>query len=524
MHTLFFIKRNNMKLIDRRYYKYILAIVIGLGLTYLLNPFIFQKDSSIPHLSTFSLLLSIFLLIKEKNKILNSIGGILLFFLLIQINYSLVFGERISVSVLDSFVETNKKESLSMVSHLFFIMLFPAIMVTIALFYLITKKTGNIHYHVSFKALPIFIFSTTFFLSASTIDKQLLSDIKEDDKTVGRFIRDRYPAVIGDLAYLYISRNSNDKYADINEINKFNDSIIGKKNNDIDTIIFIIGESSLSTHYSAYGYELNTTPNMNNIFSSNGGCIIDNAHSSAPITRNSISMSLAFHTPESEENLFKNKSIIEMAKSNGYKTYWLGSQELDGLHSSKYGFIAKKSDIIKLTNYKDDNLSSLLHNVLSDKEEKRFIVIHLHGSHMPYKNYDNDDKLALPNADKYDLTIHYTDRIIKNIYDVINKKNINYSLIYTSDHGEIINKGHGYQKGREQYLVPFMYKSNNHQYNCQFIESFKNKDGYLSGLMNKYILSELIGYNIELSILNKEKNNDWVLTADESILPFSQIE
>ncbi|WP_242689496.1 hypothetical protein [Photorhabdus cinerea] len=218
-----------MKLIDRRYYKYILAIVIGLGLTYLLNPFIFQKDSSIPHLSTFSLLLSIFLLIKEKNKILNSIGGILLFFLLIQINYSLIFGERISVSVLDSFVETNKKESLSMVSHLFFIMLLPTIMVTIALFYLIIKKTRNIHYHVSFKALPVFVFFTTFYLSASAIDKQLLSDIREDDKTVGRFIRDRYPAVIGDLAYLYISRNSNDKYADISEINKFNDSIIGKK-------------------------------------------------------------------------------------------------------------------------------------------------------------------------------------------------------------------------------------------------------------------------------------------------------
>ncbi|WP_262499855.1 hypothetical protein [Photorhabdus heterorhabditis] len=204
-----------MKLIDRRYYKYILAIVIGLGLTYLLNPFIFQKDSSIPHLSTFALLLSIFLLIKEKNKILNSIGGVLLFFLLIQINYSLIFSERISVSVLDSFVETNKKESLSMVSHLFFIMLLPAIIVTIALFYLIIKKTRNIHYHISFKALPIFVFFTTFYLSVSAIDKQLLSDIKEDDKTVGRFIRDRYPAVIGDFAYLYISRNSNDKYADI---------------------------------------------------------------------------------------------------------------------------------------------------------------------------------------------------------------------------------------------------------------------------------------------------------------------
>ncbi|WP_323858860.1 phosphoethanolamine transferase [Xenorhabdus doucetiae] len=513
-----------MNLTNKISYKYIFTILAALGLSYILNLFIFQKDSSIPHLSTFALLLSILLLIKRKNIILISIGSLLLFFLIIQINYSLIFGERISASVLDSFIETNKEESLSMAGHLFFTMLLPSLVVTIILFYLIRKNKNNIRYHMAFKVFPIFIFLSTFYFSASAIDKQLLSDIKEDDKTVGRFIRDRYPAVIGDFAYLYISSHSNDKYANINEINKFNDSITGKKKSSINAVILIMGESSLSTHYSSYGYELNTTPNMSRIFSSNGGCIISNAHSSAPITRNSVSMSLAFHTPENEENLFKEKSIIEMAKSNGYKTYWLGSQALDGLHSSKYGFIAKKSDVIKLTNFKDDNLSFLLNEVFLDNEENKFIIIHLHGSHMPYKNYDDTDKMALPNADDYDLTIHHTDRVIKNIYDVIDKRNIIYSLIYTSDHGEIINKGHGYQKGREQYLVPFMYKSNNHHYNCQFIESFRNKDGYLSGLMNKYILSNLIGYEIESSILKKEKNNDRVLTADESVLPFSQVE
>jgi heptose-I-phosphate ethanolaminephosphotransferase len=93
-----------MKLIERKYYKYFLSIIIGIALAYLLNSFIFQKDSSIPHLSTFAFLLSIFILIKEKNKILNGIGGILLLFLIIQINYSLIFGERVSVSVLDSFI------------------------------------------------------------------------------------------------------------------------------------------------------------------------------------------------------------------------------------------------------------------------------------------------------------------------------------------------------------------------------------------------------------------------------------
>ncbi|PAV02338.1 hypothetical protein CBG25_11540 [Arsenophonus sp. ENCA] len=297
-----------------------------------------------------------------------------------------------------------------------------------------------------------------------------------------------------------------------------------KKTNNNKNIILIMGEASLYSRYSAYGYHLDTTPHMTKIFSTENSCILNNAHSSSPITRDSVSMTLAFHTPENEENLFNNKSIIEMAKANGYKTYWLGSQEIQGLHGSKYGFIAQKSDDLRLTNYNDNKLANLLAKVLSDNAQKRFIIIHLYGNHLPYDNYDAIDKKALPKAADYDLTIHYTDRIINDIMNVINAKKIDFNLIYTADHGEIVNVGHGLEKGREQYLIPFMYKSTNKHFNCAFIESFRNKDGYLSGLMNKYILSELLGYDIDKNILRSEREYDRVLTANENILPFSLIE
>jgi hypothetical protein len=38
--------------------------------------------------------------------------------------------------------------------------------------------------------------------------------------------------------------------------------------------------------------------------------------------------------------------------------------------------------------------------------------------------------------------------------------------------------------------------------------------------MNKYILSNLLGYNVDQAILNKEKNNDRVFMPDGSIMPF----
>ncbi|MEM8232120.1 hypothetical protein Q4R56_19550, partial [Morganella morganii] len=95
--------------------------------------------------------------------------------------------------------------------------------------------------------------------------------------------------------------------------------------------------------------------------------------------------------------------------------------------------------------------------------------------------------------------------------------------IYTSDHGEIVNKGHGFEKGREQYLIPFMYYSNNDKFDCNFVEKFKNKDGWLSGIMNKFVILHILGYKIDDSFIDLEKRNDRVLDANNQVIKFSDI-
>ena len=152
-----------------------------------------------------------------------------------------------------------------------------------------------------------------------------------------------------------------------------------------------------------------------------------------------------------------------------------------------------------------------LKKALSDKNEKKFIIIHLWGSHKPYNNYTNTEKSTLKNTDNYDLTIYQEITAVTN----------NYTMIYTSDHGEIVNKGHGFKTGLDQYLVPFLYKSSKPDYDCQFIEKYRNKNGWISGLMNKYILSELLGYSLNTEIVNKERENDRVMSIDETPEPFS---
>ncbi len=349
-------------------------------------------------------------------------------------------------------------------------------------------------------------------------------EIKESRATPGIIMKKYFPSIFGDITFIYYSVFSTDRYSNRDEPKTINRAILKHNNTNNNLIVLVIGESSLYSRYSVYGYEKNTTPQMQRIFSSKGSCIIKNVHSSAPVTRESIPMTLAFNTPESDENLFVNKSVIDLANDSGYKTYWLGSQELEGMYDSKYGFITKKSNVVRLTYYHDEKLPFMLVDALKDKSSNKFIIVHLYGNHMPYRNYDKEDIENLPKAEKYDLTIHKTDRIVSHLFNLTERHGMNYVFIYTSDHGEIVNKGHAFENGREQYLIPFLYKSSNSNYNCSFIESFRNKDGWLSGLMNKFILATLLGYDLDKKAIDIEKNNDRVKSANEKTLPFKDIQ
>jgi glucan phosphoethanolaminetransferase (alkaline phosphatase superfamily) len=476
-------------------------------------------------ITTLGFILVVHIGIYSRHYFIVALSTLFLFLFLSEISYFICYGHVISVGVLDSIVESNVNEALSM-SKQVLIIIGPALIATILILF-ISRKIVTIKLKSTILVLCYII--TLSIIAIKTIDTSLTHDFQRGyyKNSVIKF-RFTYPAVMGNLSYLLASFASTDIYSSKNEIEKFNEAILLPPNKpDNDLVVFIMGESSLATRYSAYGYHKQTTPFMTKIFSQNGACIIQNSHSAAAFTKDSLPLTLSFNVPESDDNLFNNKSIIEMAKFNHYKTYWLASryQEIKGSFNTKFGFIARKSDVVSFSeDTLDVYLSQLLEKTLQqDNSPKKFIFVHLRGSHQPYENYDEVDKQALPDAEKYDLTIHHTDRTVKALYDVINKYSHNYTLIYTSDHGEIVNVGHGIGNHIDQFLIPFMFISTNDRYNCQFIESFRSPTGYLSGLMNKYILSNLLGYDVDQTILNKEKNNDRVFMPNGSVMPFLKI-
>jgi glucan phosphoethanolaminetransferase (alkaline phosphatase superfamily) len=460
-------------------------------------------------------------------KLVVVFGVLLLFLFLSEVSYFIFYGDMISDGLLDSIVETNSYEALSMAKQALMI-IGPAFIATLLILFILKKFVC-----IKFRLFPpITIYWFLFFLIIYYLANYsvIKSDLKRGIyKPAVSAIRKCYSAVLANLSYILVSYTTTDIYSNSHEIEKFNDAVLlPPHKSDNNLIVFIMGESSFVNHYSSYGYHKQTTPFMTNIFSQNGGCIMPNSHSAAAFTRDSIPMTLSFNVPESDDNLFNNKSIIEMAKFNHYKTYWLASkgQIIQGTLNTKFGFIARKSDFVSFSEESlDIGLSQLLEDTLQkDDAPQKFILVHLRGSHQPYEDgYDDIDKQALPDAEEYDLTVHHTDRTVKALYDVINKYSDNYTIIYTSDHGEIVNVGHGIGDNVDQFLIPFMFISTNPRYNCEYIESFRGESGYLSGLMNKYILSNLLGYEIDQATLNKEKGNDRVLMPNSTVRPFSEI-
>lgn len=503
-------------------YKYLLLFVTIMLLSYLTNTFLYQRDSSVPHLATLFLILCTIILLNSKHWLPATAGFIITLVFSLEIGYFTEFHERISAGVLDSALETNNSEATLMLEHYLYSVISPALCISVLIFICFRRKKLSLPRWFKLSPLVVFSFLTISLLREVIPEyRNLYVNFREDPYELGVYLRDKFPVVTGNIMYLSAVSLSHDKYAENYPDRKLNQVLVsaGKPQNKI--IIFIIGESSSPSRYHIYGYSKETTPEMERIFWGKNACVTEKVHSSSPITRNSISLSLSFYTPESEENLFRQKSVIEIAQDQGYKTYWLGAQSLVGVNGSKYGYLAQRNNTVIVEENNDMKLPELLKQALAEPDEYKFIILHLWGNHMPYTNYTDAEKQQLNDAGDYDLTIRHTDNVIGRLYDEVISVTNDYIFIYTSDHGEIVGKGHGFSKGAEQFLIPFLYKSGNPSYNCEFVEKYRNKDGWLSGLMNKYILSELFGYSLDPSIIEQDKQHDRILSTDGSAISFS---
>lgn len=354
----------------------------------------------------------------------------------------------------------------------------------------------------------------------------------------------RYPLVFGDVIYVLADIYWLNQIKTIPARTKLYEGI--SLSNDEDQpiatkIVLIIGESSVYDHYEIYGYPFNTTPHLTTLLQQKKIMLVDDVISPAAITRDSLRLTLSFATPSNLDVFFKKKNIIEMAKQAGYETIWLSATTEKGLASSYLDLLSRSSQVML------DSSSLLISNQQKGKPEdlvllpifrkylekgkKQFIVLHLEGSHIYYKDrYDEEDEQLITTKDNtdYDRTIHHTDRVVNNVISELIKLDDNVILFYFSDHGEIVNKGHGLKFSTDkQYRVPFIFYQNGHDPLMikELIESYRSSNGYFNLMNTKYIIGRFMGFQISSSLIKQARlEGETVFHADQEVYKFMDIQ
>ena len=213
--------------------------------------------------------------------------------------------------------------------------------------------------------------------------------------------------------------------------------------------ILVLGESTTRDHMHAYGYNRLTTPWLDAQKNNPQTLIFKNAYSNHVHT---IPALLYLLTQQNQYNKLKIKdtySIIELAKTAGFSTFWLSNQTKFSAHDTPLTILAQYADNEILINdysgeksvsaYTDEKLVEFLPDLIN-KNNKSLIIIHLMGCHSIYADrYPTEFEVFSEQSEKtdsYDNCILHNDNVLAQIYDSVKNNPDFMSFLYVSDHGE----------------------------------------------------------------------------------------
>ena len=212
---------------------------------------------------------------------------------------------------------------------------------------------------------------------------------------------------------------------------------------DLETLVFVIGESSRPHNWSLYGYPNRTTPHLDQqpgLFKFNRMC------TTAPYTSVAVPSLLSLEPIRDWDLIASNKSLVGIFRAAGYDTYWLSSQEVDSFGGIIPQIAAEAQYRQYLERSYDGALIPALQNVLGKANgHRQAIFIHIKGSHFEYaRRFPSDFAQFKPASGSrkdrvtadYDNSILYTDWLLSTIMQQLTASQKKALLVYSSDHGE----------------------------------------------------------------------------------------
>ncbi len=239
------------------------------------------------------------------------------------------------------------------------------------------------------------------------------------------------------------------------EINKYsaNSSWQSSERKGVPTdYILIIGESARKDYFHTYGYPVSNTPFLDKNFSVK----VDGMKAGGTYTIGSLTNMLTV-PDKSKWSPRYDRSVIDLAKSAGIKTYWISNQGMVGEWDTPVSAIGKKADLSIFLNkgaYSEKNISDFallkpFKKILNAKsDQSRLIILHTLGSHSDACKriidiadaYETDDK-SLSYVACYVTSIKKADQFIEKVFNISQKEKAisgrPFSIIYFSDHGNV---------------------------------------------------------------------------------------
>lgn len=337
---------------------------------------------------------------------------------IIEIVYYLQFGISVNSDTIFLLLQTNFNESLIFIQTNILIITFLVFVLSALLFYLYRLNKNENNFLTSKKIwLSVLIFVFTLFID----NKFVFTD-----------------------EHLYLHRDFNIAYGYFKQLEmmaqkeELGESITSEAN--AQKVVIVLGESANRDYMQAFGYERENTPWLNSMKAEYppNFLLYDKAYTSYRLTNKALIYLLTEKSQYNDKEIYSSLNLIDIAKAAGYKTYWFSRQGNISNFREAYNIVAQRADVkVFLNNSKFDGELIKELNCIND-QEKSLIVIHLVGSHYPYTNYpDSFTKFTADTInDQYDNSVYYTDYVLSEIFENINKKSPADLFIYISDHGE----------------------------------------------------------------------------------------
>ncbi|MBR4254223.1 MAG: phosphoethanolamine transferase [Lentisphaeria bacterium] len=239
-----------------------------------------------------------------------------------------------------------------------------------------------------------------------------------------------------------------------------------------DVAVIVIGESAVRSHLSLYGYDRDTTPELEK--NRDELVVFKNVISAMPVTNYSLYYMLTFKTLD--DQMHPRATIMSVLDRAGYHIDAYSTQVNFGENSVSALFTQWQPKYHE--EEFDECLIEDVREALARREGPTLVILHIMGSHITYRNrypesfsYFDEEKsdvsgkeinpIFLENINTYDNSIRYTDFILGRIIDELKNVGGKNLLFYFSDHGENVEtsfmQNYRDAEKRDSYEVPFLF-------------------------------------------------------------------